>query len=81
MRIRIWRRFNVEYYTKGALLSASTKEALGQESGKCLKRRIHESDAQVKNNAEVILARPASDPFLAGHDLTPVGFSSPLDPT
>ena len=35
-----------------------------------------------KNNSRVMLARPASDPLLAGHDLTrPVSFSSPLDPT
>ena len=33
----------------------------------------------VENNSRVMLARPASDPILAGHDLTrPVSFSSPL---
>ena len=35
-----------------------------------------------ENNSRVILARPASDPILAGHDLTrPARFSTPLNPT
>ena len=41
-------RMYLNYYTKGVFLSISTNEAFGQESGKCLERRIHESDARVQ---------------------------------
>ena len=36
----------------------------------------------VENNSRVMLARPESDPLLAGHDLTrPVSILSYFDPT
>ena len=80
----------LEYDIKGAgvILSIRTREAFGQDSGGVILVSDPRAECagpargSVENNSRVMLARLASDPLLAGHDLTrPVSSSSPLDPT
>ena len=73
-----------DYDTKGVLFGVGTREAFGQKAenissvGSAGRMR----DGSAENNSRVMLARAASNTFLAGHDLTrPMRFSSPLEPT
>ena len=58
---------------------------LGQIRARGSDPRVRPADAtrgSAENNSRVILGRPASDSFLAGHYLTrPARFSTPFDPT
>ena len=70
---------------KGVLLSIATKEVREREVIQVSDPRaeyVGPTRGSVENNSPVMLIRPASDPLLAGHNLTrPVRFPSPLDPT
>ena len=65
-----------EYDTKGAILNIGMRPAYGKRTGsvflvshprtECAGR----TQGSAETNSQVMLARPASDPFLAGHDLT-----------
>ena len=65
-------------------MSIGTREVFGKRAERAgyVSRMRGFDRGSAGNNSRVMLARSASDPFLAGHHLTrPVSFSSPLDPT
>ena len=65
-------------------ISIGAREIFGQKGGSFRSadpraRCEGPTRGSAKNHSRVVLARPASDMFLAGHDLNrPVGFLSPL---
>ena len=78
------------YDIKGVILSIGAREAFSKKERSGLRVSIRwagcagPTRGSAENNSRVTLARPVSDPLLAGHELTrtvPVSFSSTLNPT